>query len=227
VAKRGGAPTLAADAYATIRRDILSARRAPGSPVPPAKTAVELGVGVGVVREALTRLAEHGLIEAQPSRGYYVTSVAADGLRQICDARDLNETRALELSLAKADIEWESQIVAAHHRLRAAAASRHKVSKRPEYEELEAHRAFHLALLAGCDNAYIYKVCDQLLDVTALYCAWSDIGEDAAAVVQREHDLLMESAIGRDRETSLKRLRRHLTRTSRLALTTAPEPVGP
>ena len=70
-----------------------------------------------VVREGLTRLAEQGLVQAEPQHGFHVTPLSQDDLDDLTTARCELEGLVLRMSIEHGDIAWESEIVAAHHAL--------------------------------------------------------------------------------------------------------------
>ena len=77
----------------------------------------EYGVGVGTLREILSRLAAEGLVLAEGQRGFEVPPVTARNLRELAELRLMLEQHALRRSFAAGDVEWEGRVVAAHHKL--------------------------------------------------------------------------------------------------------------
>jgi DNA-binding GntR family transcriptional regulator len=83
-----------ADAYATIRADIIAGRHRPGTHLREEQLASALGVSRTPVREALRRLAAEGLINFLPNQGAFVSSWSAEDLRKIFELRALLESTA-------------------------------------------------------------------------------------------------------------------------------------
>ena len=77
----------------------------------------EYGVGIGTLREILSRLAAEGFVLAEGQRGFEVPPVTAQNLRELAELRLLLESHALAQSFAAGDMEWEGRVVAAHHKL--------------------------------------------------------------------------------------------------------------
>ena len=69
------------------------------------------------MREAVTRLASEDLVEATPQRGFRVRPISLEHFRDLTWVRIQIETLALRQSIAKGDVTWEADLVAAHHRL--------------------------------------------------------------------------------------------------------------
>ena len=96
------------DVYGRLRNAIVDGTFAPGEQLRDVELAAWLGVSRTPVREALLRLAEAGLVVAQPGRSTTVSSV---DIRAVRDARDvvaaMHEVAVREAveSLTKADLE--------------------------------------------------------------------------------------------------------------------------
>lgn len=74
-----------------LRDAIHAGRLAPGERLVEHRLAAELGVSHIPVREALSRLADEGLVEHLPRRGSRVAGLSAEDLREICSLRTLLE----------------------------------------------------------------------------------------------------------------------------------------
>ena len=105
------------NAYRRVRGDIIFGRLGPGQRLRLERLKEEYGVGVSTLREILNRLQSERLVAAQGQKGFAVAPVSAVNLKELADLRQLLECRALEQSFKAGDVEWESTVVAAHHRL--------------------------------------------------------------------------------------------------------------
>src|SRR4051812_21317700 len=118
MADRSAAPrTLTRAVFGRIRADILAAAYEPGARLSPRALAAEANVSMSVVREALTRLAEQGLVVAEPQLGFSVVKLDMDDVRDISALRILIEGEALRSAVTHADVEYEARVIASHHRL--------------------------------------------------------------------------------------------------------------
>ena len=70
-------------AYHLIRSDILFGRIEPGARLRLDPMKAEYGVGIGTLREILSRLAAEGLVLAEGQRGFEVPPVTAQNLREL------------------------------------------------------------------------------------------------------------------------------------------------
>lgn len=201
------------DVYDAIRADILSGRLEPGGRLAFAALVERYQSSVGVIREGLQRLAEQGLVESEPQRGFQVVSVSPEDLLDLTTARVEIEVLALRYALRDGDTEWEAQLMAAHHRM----------ATTPQYGDdtqrftdpwAKAHGAFHHALLAGCGNRRIFAAALGLRDAAELYWRWSAPHHDRARDIAREHRDIMEASIARDADRACDLLSRHISRTT-------------
>jgi len=89
-----------------LKDAIASGRLASGDPIVENKLAQELGVGQGLVREALIELEHEGFVQRIPYSGTQVTKLSHDDARQIFDIRVELEPLAFCLAGQKAtDVE--------------------------------------------------------------------------------------------------------------------------
>lgn len=213
MARRGPAKTLTEDVYLQLRADVLAGRLSPGEPLKAAELSARFAVSVAVVREVLTRLAGQGLARSEPNRGFAVTPLSHDDLRALVEARAINESAALRTSLELGDLEWESGVIASHHRLSHTVEYEVNDPTRITEEWASAHTVFHANLIQACGNATLLDICARLWSATELYRRWS-LPHDARRNVPAEHAALMTAALTRDVRRATELLLAHMQRTA-------------
>lgn len=92
-------------AYEALRGEILAWQLAPGTVLGEVEQAARLGVSRTPLREALSRLAAEGLVEAQSGRGLVVSSASVDDVRELFELRVALETTAAALAAERRDPE--------------------------------------------------------------------------------------------------------------------------
>src|SRR5580704_10239777 len=85
--KRTEKRTRVDDLHMTLRADILAGRLPPGRRLKFPELCALHGVSVGVVREALTRLAEQGLVRSEAHQGFEVVALSLEDLVELTAAR--------------------------------------------------------------------------------------------------------------------------------------------
>jgi DNA-binding GntR family transcriptional regulator len=202
-------PVPTKDAYRSVRTAILRGGLKPGERLSPSALGKELGVSAGVVREALTRLAAEHLVSAEKNKGFRVYEITLDGLKHLAELRQLVEPAALGQSIADGDVAWESEIIAAHHRLRRAPGQGTEVDDQGSDVHMVAHRRFHMALLSACPNPLLLGTCRSLWDAGELYRRWGAGRRDSTEWMQ-EHEDLVQHCLDRDVAAATDLLRRHI-----------------
>ncbi len=207
--------TKADEVYGRLRADILAGRRQPGARLPFAELCDHYGASASVVREGLSRLAEEGLVVATPQRGFRVVPLTADDLRNLTQVRLLNESLALRSAIAEGDSAWEARIVEAHRRLERTPQPVADDPDRMDDAWVEAHNAFHAALLSGCRNRRLLSIALSLRDAAVLYQRWTrSVGRDRDRDAPAEHHAMLEAALARDPDRAVAVLTAHIGRTA-------------
>lgn len=204
-------------AYQAMRTDILSGRLRPGDKLPFAELGERYDASQGVLREGLARLVAEGLVVSEPQLGYRVMPLSIKDLQDLTDARCEIEGLVFRLAVEHGDVEWESRVVAAHHRLERTPEGKVTVDARASQEWAIAHGAFHHQLLDACPNERLKAMAMSLRASAELYRQWSESLIPGARNVADEHRGLLEAALDRDPERAVELLHRHL-RTTQMRL---------
>jgi len=205
------------EAFHRLRADILNGRFQPGSRLRVEALSEQYGVSSGVIREALPRLVGQGLAVASPQQGVRVVSIDQADLQQLTEAATEVETLVLRRSLAEGSLEWEAQVLAAHHHL--SRLPLHEPDGTIADEWAEAHARFHLAILDGCANRRLVGIAAALRDAGEVYRRWSDRpGELSEAQHHDNHHRICELVVGREAEAAIEALREHIALTAQLIL---------
>lgn len=212
--KRAGTRTLAGDAYEAIRQAIRAGNFKPGDRLRFAELQALCGMSVTPVREALTRLTAEGLTVLDDHRGYSVARLSLEELRDITAARQLCESEALRLSVAKGDADWEARVIAAHHLMVRIPQARDDIPSAMREDWEARHAAFHAALISACGSPILLEICEKLFSRADRYRRLSVSLAGAARDVEGEHRRLMERALARDGEGAAAALREHYGRTA-------------
>ena len=201
-------PTVGENAYQRIRADIVFGRLPPGRKLKLDRLKADYGASISTLREILNRLHSERLVVAEGQKGFVVSPVSIANLREIAALRQLLECRALEQSFRAGDMEWESRVVAAHHRLarmeeRMAQGDRSRTEAWKQYDW-----QFHQALISACGSKMLIDTHAAVFDKYLRYqmIALSYRGEIAAS----EHAQLLECAMRRDATQACEVLTRHV-----------------
>ncbi|CAN5230822.1 GntR family transcriptional regulator [soil metagenome] len=202
-----------------IRLDILHGTWAPGQKLQPTTLSGIYDTSTTVVREALTRLAGENFLEVEPNRGFFVPLLSLNVLRDLTEVRCRTESLAAELAIERGDLDWESDLIAAHHQL---SRTPRRGTDDPEHVAdnwSEVHRNFHAKLIEACRVPVLIELSRRLSDSTELYRRWAAPSPAASSRdVEREHEELLAAALGRDAALTSALLRDHYEKTVQVVL---------
>ena len=215
--------SLTTRALVALRRDIVTTRLAPGETLSEAATAGRLGLGKAPIRAALARLAEEGLVQPVPRRGWVVSLVTIRDIHEVFDLRLLLEPEAARRAAGRPPAGVDA---AALGQLDAVCAAGY----RPEDPAsalgfLEANRAFHVAIAGLSGNARLARQIGRLLDESTRMLVLGLRRRDRSGEMAHEHRALT-AALARGEAEAAAALMRDQVAASRamvLAALTAPD----
>lgn len=207
--------TLAERAALRLQREILGGELAPGDRLGVVELARQYGMGTTPVREGLSRLLSQGLIVSTGRRGFRVSEISREDLADLTALRAVIEIEGARLSFEKGDDAWEAEILATLHRMRnyIRRAGIATLEGNPDYDAL--HKAFHIALIAGCGSPRLLETASTLYDQAYRYRRLMMRKlVDPDGLIQH-HEELAEVALQRDHPRAAVLIRAHLETTLR------------
>jgi len=201
-----------------IRRNLLRGRYPVGHRFKLGELTVEHKASASVVREALTRLAEQGLVRLEPNKGFSVPSFNDAEINDVAFVRAEIESLAVRRSIELGDVEWEVAVVAAHHRL--ASTPNATLEEDPEANErwTSAHRAFHEACAAACGSPRLLAYRAQLYDQSEIIRQMAKIRQGKWRNVAGEHAATVDALMSRNADRAAEILHKHIDATRRACL---------
>lgn len=221
-ARIGAFRSLTRAAFEAMRADILSCRLEPGAKLPVAALAEKYGVSLSAVREGLSRLAAEGWVEAADQRGFRVSVMSVDDLRDLTQTRIEIDAIALRRSIERGDDVWLARVRDAHARM--VREYRPQPGRIRSHSALwrSAHGEFHHALVSACGSPRLLRYHKSLYEQAGRYRIVSAAVDSGARDVEAEHAALVASAAARDADAAVALLRNHLAATAGILLTRIP-----
>lgn len=212
------APAVAADrVYDAIYAAVIDHRLPPGARLREEELAQTFSVSRTLVRQALHRLAQDGVVLLRPNRGAQVPQPTREEGAHVFDARRVVEcevVRRLAGALDKAQKQALRELVAAE--ARAVAAGDHR-------EAIRLSGAFHVALARMSGNPLFVRMLDELLPTTSLLIAlYKAPGQPMC--VAHSHRALLSALETRSPAGAATEMRRHLNEIERALDAPAPRP---
>jgi DNA-binding GntR family transcriptional regulator len=211
--------TITQDVYRRLRAELLACRLMPGQKLKIEELCDRLNAGSSAVREALSRLAADGFVLLEPQRGFRVTPLSIAELRDLTDVRCQIETLCLRDAIAHGDIDWETGVIAALHRMSRTPERAEDDPKRYNDAFAVAHTAFHQGLVAACSSPWLLRLRSQL---SAQHERYRWLSKPLARVernLEAEHGGIASAAIARRTDEAIERLTAHLQLTAEIILT--------
>jgi DNA-binding GntR family transcriptional regulator len=212
------APAVAADrVYEAIYGAVVDHRLPPGARLREEELAQAFAVSRTLVRQALHRLAQNGVVLLRPNRGAQVPEPTRRDGEHVFDAR-----RVVECEVARRLAGALSPEQAAELRRVVKAETRaHEAGDRSEAIRLSGE--FHRLLAHMSGNPIFVRMLDELLPTTSLLMAlYKAPGEPMC--VAHSHDLLLKVLEGQGGASAAAEMRRHLNEIERSLSMPAPQP---
>lgn len=219
MARRGNSETISTQVRDQLRTDILAGTWSPGEKLLLSQLSEMYQTSSTVVREALTRLSGDRLVDFKPNRGFFVPQLSLSELRDFNELRCITEGLGIRLAIERGGLEWESEVLAAHHRLERTQHYQTDAPTQLNDDWVVAHAAFHAKLLEACQVSVITELASTLADATALYRRWGGVAPaNTPRDVEGEHRAILEAVTSRNAELAAELLRQHYTKTTEVIL---------
>jgi DNA-binding GntR family transcriptional regulator len=198
--------------YEALKSDIVMGNLSPGSKLKMEMLKARYGMGVNVIRESLARLATEDLVDAENQKGFRVARTSVSRLKDLVRLRILFETDGVKHSIENGGIDWETNLVAAYHKLE-------YIEKKMQMDE-EAHcinwyecdRDFHNSLISACGSElhidFHRRVFEQYRQYVMVDLKTN--GFRGGAII-KEHNDILEAALDRDFDRCCKSIELHLS----------------
>ena len=215
--------SLTESVYGRLRADLLACRLVPGQKLKIEELCQRLSAGSSAVREALSRLSSEGFVSAEPQRGFRVAPLSLEELQDLTDTRCQIEALCIRNAVSHADLDWETRLIAAQHRLSRTPV--HAEGDKARYDEAfaAAHSAFHEAAVASCRSRWLLQLRRLLFTQHERYRWLSRPLAKVERDLTTEHARIAEALLARDTEAAVTLMSAHLQATARILLEAASE----
>ncbi len=206
--------TSAGYAYEKLRDGLLWGRWKPGEKLKPQHLKDTFSTTSGALREALIRLAGEGFVNFEEQRGFSTIEPTRDSFMELRHLRVLLEGEGARLSIEHGDLEWETNLTAAHHQLIYLEQKMRGAEDLGRFIKIwSRHDAqFHAVLISACQSELLkheYKIIyDKFrLHAVAELRTYGFRGKTTT----KEHNEIVEAALARDADRCADALDRHVT----------------
>ncbi len=170
-------------------------------------------VGIGPLREALSQLVVEKLVIVENQRGFRVHPISSEEMIDLYQTRSHIEALCVVQAIEKGSIEWESEVLAAMHRMVRAKDLIHQGPEGQLEWEIK-HQEFHAAIAGGCGSHSLMQIRQALYERTARYrLLWlrnSMASDEYFDCVHNDHQCLLDCVLSRDSERARDIIFAHL-----------------
>jgi len=184
-----------------LRRAIISGELPVGQALRQEELAAHFKTSRIPVREALTKLEQHGLVEIRRYHGYTVAGLSVEAVTEICQFRALLEGELVAQAVMRMD---EASLALAQRCCQAFAKQKDAM----QWGDL--NRDFHEALYQAAQMPYHLQAVRSALDKTERYLIDQLRLTDGMARARAEHLAILEAVVARDAKRAAKLTREHI-----------------
>ncbi|MFL5760020.1 MAG: GntR family transcriptional regulator [Thermomicrobiales bacterium] len=198
--------------YQLLWDRILDRRLHPGEKLSDLHLSDELGVSRTPVREALNRLLQDGIVQAEPHRGFYVASFSTQDIEEIYELRAALEAAALRASAPFLDT------TLLHHALAELTGVERQYAEAGSEEEslaaaaafLECDREFHRALVERAGNSRLTAAVEGLWAQISVFQKAGTHRRDWVEMAIAHHRAIIAALLAGDVERAADELNNHI-----------------
>ena len=197
----GDSPSAADKIFENLRRAVISGALKDGDALRQEEIAAHFNTSRIPVREALTRLEQHGLAQARRFYGYTVAQMSRQQIEEICRFRALVEGEVVASAVSRAS---EKSLAQARKACEGFARERDPVLWG------ERNREFHSALYRECGMPYHLEAIHAALDKTERYLVDQLVLTSGMRRARAEHLAILEAFEARDARLAARLTREHI-----------------
>jgi DNA-binding GntR family transcriptional regulator len=188
-----------------LRSGIMNGLFAPGQQMGEVQLAQQLGVSRGLLREAMQRLVQEGLLRSERYRGLFVIDLNSDDVWDIYLAREGVERAAVRALLRKATTAEMEPLAEIVRHMEAVGQGKGK----PSLAELDLR--FHAELVEASGSPRLRRVMQSLLVETKMCQTKVEGLYRHSAELVAEHRDICEALLARDEARALELVSAHMS----------------
>lgn len=200
--------------YEAVRDRVVNGEIPQNQRVKSAELGQEFKISASSMREILFRLSTVGLVNFQEQRGFRIPEQSDALQHDLTQFRILLECEGAILSIRQGGVEWESRLMAAHHKLS-------HIETRIEHGPFEsailtlwtrAEQAFHQTLIDACGSAVLKETHDVVYHRFRQQMITKDKKFEYVPENVTQHQGILDAVLAKDEALTRARIHDHLSR---------------
>lgn len=187
-----------------LKNRILYAKLAPGVKISDNEVARELGISRTPVREALVRLAGHGLVEELPNRGFRVRVLTLREIEDLYIMREALEVLGVKLAIQNLDKEKErtlGQLLKSYVPI---------VDTQDFVKHIQLDHQFHYQIVSYGNNAVLTQTFRSLQDQVRIVRHYEHLRSDSYQKVYDDHQKIFSLMVAGETARAKSAMSRHI-----------------
>ena len=194
--------------YQYLRNQLLNMEIEPGEQMRIEDFCEILNVSRTPVREAFLKLSTEGLIKVKPRVGYFATDITEREIREVCEVREIIESRAVRKAAEELDDDDLSVLKMIMDRTRKA------VKERNHSDFMESEIEFHEFLHKNFKNRLLIEFLESLDSVIYRGRVLANYNKSTLKKTLEEHEKILEAILNRDADKAAWYMGEHLQNVS-------------
>lgn len=199
-----GYPTLKERVYHKLREILLSGIMLPGTQIDERELAEKLAISRTPLREAISTLANEGVIEYRPYRGNFIRSFTVQQVVNLYEVRKALESLAVKLAVPKLADEDLKVLISILEDIKAA------LEQRDLKEFSRADRRFHATIAQFSGNETLIASLDRLELQIQIIRTIANRDLDVVERTMRERPQILAALKARDAELAARLMEEHI-----------------
>jgi DNA-binding GntR family transcriptional regulator len=196
-----------------LKNRILYAKLSPGVKISDNEVAREMGISRTPVREALVRLAGHGLVEELPNRGFRVRVLTLREIEDLYIMREALEVLAVRLAIQNMDSE-KTRILGQLLKNYVPIINAQDFAKHIQLD----HR-FHFQIVSYSNNAFLTQTFRSLQDQIRIVRHYEHLRSDSYQKIYNEHQQIFNFMVKGETAKAKSAMSRHILQAMKNILT--------
>lgn len=200
--------------YDQMRDRVVNGEFLPKQRLKSADLADTYRISASSMREILFRLSTVGLVTFQEQRGFRIPAQSDQLQHELTQFRIMLESEGAVLSIRSANIDWESRLMAAHHKL---SHIETRITAAPTDRAIvtlwtRAEQEFHQTLIDACGSDVLKQTHEVIYHRFRQQLITKDKQFAFVPENVKQHQSILDAVLARDEDAVRTRIHDHLSR---------------
>ena len=198
--------------YDELRTRLVTADFSPTDKMKSETLGKEYNCAASTMREILFRLSFDGFLEFEEQKGFRVPELKLEAMKELMQMRILLEREGVRLSVENGGLEWESGVIAAHHKLAHIEKTFMNIDNLKPYLIIwnDAERHFHESLISACGSALLIAMYRNIYDRFRQHLTARQRQYDYRRKNISEHQAIVDAVVKRDVDLCGQQIEQHI-----------------